>query len=194
MGEGLGGIHQTEGCLRITTLDPVATHGVHRLGCKANVAHHWDLGRHERLDHRDATTPALQLDCLGTGPNQRRGVLDRVGCRDVIAHPWHVGDHKGRRVGPGHRSGVVGNVLNGHLQGVVVTEDDHRNRIPYEDHVGTGLIDHPGTRSVVGGEHHQRVASTGDLAFPNDGNRAPLSHFCLLLRPAHSGCRRSRKR
>lgn len=79
-------------------------------------------------------------------------------------------------MGAGHGCGVVGNVLHRHLQGVVVPEDDHRHRVPHEDHVGTGPIDHPGTRSVIGGEHHQGVASTGHLPVPNGGNRALLSH------------------
>ena len=176
VGEGLGRVNQVQGGRGVAALHLVSTHGVHRLGRQAYVAHHRDLGSHQRLDHRNATTAALQLDGLCAGPDQHRGVPHRVGDRHVVAHPRHVGDYEGRRVRTGHGRGVVGDVLHRHLQGVLVAEYDHGHRIANEDHVDAGLVDHPGTRSVVCGEHHQGIVPTGHLPVPNGGNRALLSH------------------
>ena len=56
-GQGLGVVHEGLGGGRVAGLDPVAAHGVDRLGGEPEVPHDGDLGVEEGLDHGE-TGPA----------------------------------------------------------------------------------------------------------------------------------------
>ena len=130
-----------------------AAHGVHRLRREAEVAHHRDLGVDDGLDHRQALAPALELHGLGAGPDERGGVADGVLDRGgVVAQPRQVADDERlwprdrapRTPGPGDGGGVVGHVVDGDLEGVVVAEHHHGDGVADEDQVDAGLVGHPG--------------------------------------------------
>ena len=136
---------------------------------------------------------ALQLDRLGAGPDQDGGVADGVVAGRVVAHPRQVADHeraraprRSRRRRPRlHRRGVVGHVVHGHVQRVVVAQDHHGERVADEDQVDAGGVRLPGAGRVVGGHHDQRIASVPDLATSGWRERSVCaSAQNLLLRPA----------
>ncbi len=54
----------------------------------------------------------------------------------------------------------MSHVVDGDMQRVVVTEDDHRNRVAHEDDVDLGGVDGPGRRRVVRSDHHQWRTAT----------------------------------
>ena len=95
--------------------------------------------------------PPSSFTACGAGANQRGRVADRVVDRHVVAHPRQVADDQRRRLGPGDRGRVVGHVVDGHLQRVVVAEHDHGDGIADEDHVDARLVGHaaPGASYAV---------------------------------------------
>ena len=99
------------------------------------MAHHRHLGVDEGLHHVDPLAAPLQLHRLGPGPDQSGGVAHRVLDRDVVAHPRHVAHDQRPGLGPGHGGDVVGHVVDGDLQSVVVAEDDHGEAVADEDDV-----------------------------------------------------------
>ena len=80
------------------------------------------------------------------------------------------------RSGPGHRAHVAGHVVDGDVQGVVVTEDVVGQRVTDQEQVDPALVDDAGARFVVGGEHDQRGGAITALVAPEarDGDR--LAH------------------
>jgi hypothetical protein len=157
------------------------------------VAHHRDLGVEDRLDHRQPLAAALELHGLGAGPDEPRRVVHGVDRGGVVAEPRQVGDDEGLRRLPvggragqaaGHRGGVVGQVVDGDLERVVVAEHDHGDRVAHEDQVDPGLVGHAGSRGVVGRDHDERLAPVARLARA-DGGRGDLpAHLCTSSRPA----------
>ena len=150
--------------LVVPGLDPEAAEGVDRLGGQADVAHHRDLGVDQCPHHGRPDGATLELDAPGAGPDQGGGVADGVGHVDVVAEPRQVADDQRPRLGTGHGGHVVGHVGDGHLQGVLVAEDDIGHRVAHEDHVDAGGIDDAGAGGVVGGDHHQGLVAVADLA------------------------------
>jgi len=140
MGQGLGLGDQVECGLVRLGLDLEAAHGLDGLGGQAEVAHDRDLGVEDGLDHGQALATALELDRAGAGPDQLGGVLHGLLRRDVVAHPRQVAHDQRAGPGPGHRGGVVGQVVDGHLEGVLVAEHDHGDRVADQDQVDARLI------------------------------------------------------
>ena len=107
---------------------------------------------------------------------------------DVVAHPRQVGDDerllglavgRRRRQAPGDGAGVVGQVVDGDLQGVVVAEHDHGDGVADEDQVDAGLVGHAGAGRVVGRDHHERrLDAVTDLAGPDGGRGELRAHLC----------------
>ena len=100
---------------------------------------------------------------------------------EVVAEPRQVahdqraagalaGGHP-RRQAPGDGGGVVGHVVDGDLEGVVVAEHDHGEGVADQDQVGPAVGHHPGAGGVVGGDHHQGFGAVG--APCGRGQRAP---------------------
>ena len=84
---------------------------------------------------------------------------------DVVAQPRQVSDDERRRLGPGaRRADMVGDVVDGDLERVVVAEDDHGDRVTDEDEVDPRVIGDARTGRVVGGDHDQRLGPVTDLA------------------------------
>ncbi len=134
------------------------------------MGHDRDLGVEDRLDHRNPLRSALHLDTVGARANQRGRVPNGFGRRDVEAHPRHVADHQRRRFGPADRGHVVGDVVDRDVEGVVVAEHHHGQRVADQDHVDVGLGGHPAGRSIVGRHHHQRISPVASLRGPDLGN------------------------
>ena len=68
-----------------------------------------------------------------------------------------LGRGAGQATGDG--GGVVGEVVDGDLEGVVVAEHDHGDGVADEDQVDPRLVGHPRAGRVVGGDHHERLAA-----------------------------------
>jgi hypothetical protein len=161
-GQGLGVGDQRQGGVVLAALDLEPAHGVERLRRQAEVAHHRDLGVDQGLDDRQALAAAFQLHGLGTGPDERRRVADGLVDRGVVAHPGQVAHDEWRRA-VGGRGGeappdggrVVGDVVDAHLQGVVVAQDHHRHGVADQDHVDAGGMRLARAGGVVGGDHDQ---------------------------------------
>ena len=175
---------------RLAALHPETPHGVHRLRGQPDVAHDRDLGVEQRLDHGQTLTASFELDALGAGANEDGRVAHRVLDRHVVAHPGQIADDEGPRLGARHRSGVMGDVVDRDLQGVVVAQHHHGHRITHEDHVGACGVDHTCPGGVVCGEHHERLSTEARLVGTDIRSRDFRRHGNSPSRPAHNGCRR----
>ena len=171
--------------LVLAALHLEATHGVDGLRGEPEVSHHGDLGVDDRLDHRQPLAAALELHALRPGPDELGGVLHGLDLGGVVAHPRQVGDDERLRLdalrcrarqATGHGRGVVGEVVDGDLQGVVVAEHDHGDGVTDEDQVHPRLVGHPRAGRVVGRDHHERLAAVDDLASPDGGRGEPRAH------------------
>ena len=121
------------------------------------MAHYWDLGVGDGLDDRHPFAASLELDGLGSGPNQTGGVAYRVGPAGVVAHPRKVGDDHRAGTSARYGGGVVHEVVHRHVQRVVVAEHDHGHRVADQDQVDLRTVRDPGGGCVVGSHHDQRV-------------------------------------
>jgi hypothetical protein len=54
---------------------------------------------------------------------------------------------------------MVGKVIDADMQGVLLAEDDLGEGVPDEDYINSSSIHDAGKRSVVGGDHDDRVAA-----------------------------------
>jgi hypothetical protein len=192
-GQRLGIGDELERGTVLAALDLEAAHGMHRLRREAQVAHHRHLGVDERFDHRQPLATAFELHRLGAGSDEPRRVVDRVDRGGVVAQPREVGDDqrllgralgRGRRQAARDRGGVVGDVVDRHLEGVVVAEDDHGDRVAHQDQIDPGLVGHPSAWGVVGRHHHERLAAVSHLARPHGGRGDLRAHRCTSYRPA----------
>ena len=162
--ERLGGLNELAGVLGLGALHLEATHRVDRLGGQTDMAHHWDLGVDDLLDHRESLTPALKLHRVRTGTHQPSSIAHCLLRRDVVAHPGQVADDVAVGLGPGDRRRVVHHVVDRHLQGVVVPEHDHGDGVADENEVGTGLARDASAGCVVRRDHHERLTTITHLA------------------------------
>ncbi len=112
------------------------------------------------LDRVEALAATFELDRTGTRADELRCVAHRLLARHVVAHPRQIADDERVRLGPSDRTHVMGHVVGGDLERVVVAEHDHREGVADEDHVDPGAVHHPGARRVVRGDHHQRASRT----------------------------------
>ncbi len=172
--ERLRGLHELAGLLGLLALHLEPTHGMDRLRRQADVAHHRNLRVDDLLDHRQSLATALELHRMGAGPHQLGRVAHRLLGRHVVAHPRQVADDVAVGLGPRHRSGVVDHVVDRHLEGVVVAEDDHRDRVTDEDEVGAGFARDASARGVVRGDHDERLATV--THFVRSNCRGGLAH------------------
>ncbi len=101
VGQRLGVGHEPQRGLLLAALHLEAAHGVHRLRGEAEVAHHRDLGVDERLDHRQALAPALELHGLGSGPDQLGRVAHGVARRTRGSSSTAGRRRSARRAWPG---------------------------------------------------------------------------------------------
>ncbi len=193
VGQGLGRCHQAKRRHSVSALDPETTHCIHRLGGEADMSHHGNLSCDQCLDHRQPSPTTFQLHRPGSGTYEGGRIGESVPGRDVKAHPGHVSDHQRQWPGSCDRCRVVRYVVHGHLERVLISEDDHCHRVADQDQVGTGFVDHPCTWRVIGGDHHEGFRAVGDLTLTNSGNRQPLSHGQPPCRPAPFGCRQCGK-
>lgn len=141
------------------------------------MTHDGNLSIDDGIDHRHPLGATLQLDRLGTGTDQRRGVAHRIMTTGVVAHPWQVAHDERLRPGPSDRCGVMHHVVDGHLKGVLVSEGNHGQRVSDEDHVDTAGIGDAGRRGVVRRNHHQRLGAVTHLAGANLRNGRTVTHF-----------------
>ena len=131
-----------------------ATEGAGRLRGQPDVPHHGDPRAHDRprsLNRRSAT---LELDRVDPGlPHETLRVLYCVLVGALIRAEGHVADQKRRAHaapdGSGHRDHLV------HPDGRrgVITEHDHRGRVPDQDDVDSSFFSHEPGGVVVGGDH-----------------------------------------
>ena len=128
------------------------------------MAHHWDLGVDDLLDHRESLTPALKLHRVRTGTHQPSSVAHRLLLGNVVTHPRQIADDVAVGLGPSHRRGVMHHVVDRDLEGVVVAEHHHRDRIADQDQIGTGFACDASTGGVVGGDHDEGLTTITHLA------------------------------
>ncbi len=143
------------------------------------MPHDRDLGPDDGLHHREARPPALELDGLGPGADQRGRVAHGLVRREVIAHPRHVAEDQAVRRGAGHGGGVVGHDVDVHVQRVGVAEDGVGHRVADQNDVGAGVGHNAGARLVVGRDHDDGRVPVAPLARPQrrDGDGlAGLAH------------------
>ena len=95
------------------------------------------------------------------------------------AHPGQVAHDQTIGLSASNSTGVMGNVVDGYLQRVVVAEHDHRDRVTDENHVDTGVACRSCAGRVVRGQHDQRIFSRPNFAGRNLWN-GDLRHRYLL--------------
>ena len=175
--EGLGRVEEGRRRVRALPLDPEPAHGEDRLRSQAEVAHDGDLRPHDGLDHRDAGAPALELDGVGAGTDQRRGVAHGLFGGEVVAHPGHVSEDEAVGFRPGHGRGVMGHDVDVDVQRVWVAQDGIGDRVAHQDDVGAGVRDDASARCIVGRDHHDRRGAVAPFARPQRGDGdGPLAH------------------
>ncbi len=83
---------------------------------------------------------------------------------------------------------MVGHVVHGDLEGVLVAEDDVGHRVADQDQVDPGGVGDPGSGGVVGGDHHQGCVSVTSFGGADRGHgdrrRAGLGHVFLQVVPS----------
>ena len=83
-----------------------------------------------------------------------------------------------------HRLDVVQHLIDGHGQGVVVSEDDHGERVAHQDDLGARGVDQSALRIVVGGNHGQAMTLRRGARHPWCGDLlrgfAHVSPPCVL--------------
>lgn len=135
--------------------------------------------------------PPLEFHRLGSRFYQPGGVHDGLLPRYVVAHPRHVAHHQGPGLGSGDRTDVAHHVVHRHVQGGVVAEHYHADRVTDEDDVHSRGVCAPSSRGVVGRHHHDPLGTPGDLARGDGGYRdlAGNHRSASTVRRTH-GCRR----
>ena len=160
----LGFVDQEVGCLGTFTLNSEATHCVHRLRRKPDMAHDRNLGIDHCSDHWNTSGTAFEFDGASARSDQLGSVTHGVFDRYVVAHPWQVAHDQLFWFGSGNSSCVIGHVVDRDRQGVAVAEYDHGQGVSDQDHVGVGLADHASRWIVSCSNHHDRFCSVCDLA------------------------------
>ena len=134
-------------------LDLEAAEGVHRLRRQAEVPHDRDLGREDRLDHREALDAALELHrpAAPLDDEARRVAHGVLGGR-VVGEVRQVADDERalRRSRDGLRVGDHPVERGAERVGRAV--DDHLDRVADEEEVDPRGVEERGRRGVVGGE------------------------------------------
>ncbi len=104
---------------------------------------------------------AFDLDGLRAGfLEEADGVVDCVVDSSVVRAVGHVGDEEGAACCAGDGASVVEHLVEGDGKGIVVSKDDHGERVADEDKVDAGLVGQAGGGIVVGGERDDRAAET----------------------------------
>ena len=126
------------------------------------MAHDRDLGVEEGFDDGEALAASLDLDRRApTLGHQAAGVAHGVAQARVVAQPGHVAHHQRAGTDPVDGGRVVDDVVDRHLEGRLVAEDDHAERVADEDQVGPTGIGHAGRRDVVRSHHRETAAALG---------------------------------
>ena len=102
---------------------------------------------------------ALELDGAGTCAHEAGRVGHSLGAAAVVAGPGHVSHHELGRFRPRHRGRVADHVFHGHLEGVLVAEHDHAERVANKDEVDSRGGGGPGGGSIVRRHHDKRLAT-----------------------------------
>jgi len=124
------------------------------------VTHHRDAGGDDGPDGLQALAPALQLDgvhqaFLQEAPGVAHGFLGV----DLVAHEGHIADQEGVFRPARHRPAVVDHVCHGDLQGVLVAQHHHAQRVAHQDGVDTHLVERRGGGVVVRRQHGDGFAA-----------------------------------
>ena len=171
-------LHQLASLLGLLSLHLETTHCVDGLRSEANVSHDRDLGVDDLLDHRKPFTAALKLHRVRASPHQLSGIAHGFLRRHVIAHPRQVTHDVAVGLGPSDRRRVMGHIVDRDLQRVVVAQHDHGERVTDQDEVGASLACDSSARSVIRGDHDERIATVTHLARRNCRGRH--AHDSLL--------------
>jgi hypothetical protein len=118
-----------------------------------HVAHHGDARVDDRLD--DGLVVPAPLHLHGGCPallEEPARAADGVGDGRLVGEERHVGHQQGLHAGPRHRLHVVQQLVEGHPQGLVVTEGHLGERVADHRDVDAGALDDDGGGEVVAGD------------------------------------------
>jgi len=167
-GEAAGGLQIEGGTAQALLADRVVglaavAETMHRLGCEPEMAHHRDAAAHQSVDHSDRfRLSALELHRSGRAVLEHpagggHGIVEAA----LVAEEGQIGDDQRLLCWralqpPADGAGVQDHLFERDRQGGGVTEHHHRQRIPHQDHIGTGLFHQCPRQGIPGGEHGDR--------------------------------------
>ena len=154
------GVFQNPRSTRFTpALNPVPPHRVDGLGSQANVPHHGHLGAHDALDGLGDQQSTFELHGVGTRllDETDRATHSILGAH-LITPKGHIGDDQGALGTPGHQTGVIDDLIQGHGQGRITALDHVSQGIPHQQQVYTRLVENAREGKVVRGEHGEGFA------------------------------------
>ena len=106
---------------------------------------------------------ALELHHLRARCHQRGRAAERLLRRFLVAAEGQVGDEKGALAAARDAARVVGHVVEGDRQRGVVPLQHHAERVPDQQAVQAGGVEHRGEARVVAGEHGDLLAILAQL-------------------------------
>jgi hypothetical protein len=126
------------------------------------VAHHGDAGPHhggDRLGHLRRAT--LHLHGRGARLLEHASrITDRLLGGDLIGQEWEVDDDEPSLDASPHGPRMIDHVVERDRQRGIEAEDDVRERVTDENHVGAGAIHEAREKEVVGSKRSDALAST----------------------------------
>ena len=152
-------LHQVMDSRNRLTLNPVSAHAVNGLRRKPKMSHDRNLRLREPSDQIKPARSAFDFHCLGAGfLEEACGVGDPFRRTHLVGAKGHVGDHHRVLDRAAYSPGVKQHLVHGDGEGVVITHDHHRQRVPNQDEVDAGFIHQPCRGIVVGGQGHDGCA------------------------------------
>ncbi len=130
----LGSFDDALGSCVVPSLDLEPTHLMHRLRCQPHVGAHRDTATHQKLHRRHHFLATFDLDHLGPGPHQLRGIAKGFLWGYLRAAKRHVGQNEHRAGAACNAGGMVGHVSNADGQRRIMSLHHHAQGITHQQH------------------------------------------------------------